>query len=470
MEVQNDTLLTILEFSKKISETRDYTLLQKLLVEYAKKLTKANRATVWFCDDINKSLWSGVADGIYNETIPITKGLVGNCIGDDCAIISNNMHLDERFYSTIEKKTGYVAKNCIVVPLKNGYDEIIGAIQILNKSQGEEDFEHNDLEILEFLVTLTTNILNTLFLDFQINKIFEYNAKISDENDTEKLLLMLTDMGKDILKADRATIWLYDEVQDKLWTKVAHGVDRLESSSKNGIVGEVFRKRETIICNNPYEDTRFNKEIDIKTGYKTKSIIAIPLKSGDGRVIGVFQCINKISKKSEFLYSDATRIKIVGTYLANTLERSSLLYKNEFLEKRVAEETAKRVTQERMMLQNSKMAEVGNMMEAILHQWKQPITVISLVCDVATSINEDEEFSVEEAMYSFKTIKKNVNSLLETVNDFRSFFKPDKEKKRFSPVEIFERVKKSISHHLMKHSVTLTINGDKHLITTGYPN
>ncbi|NWF66556.1 MAG: GAF domain-containing sensor histidine kinase [Campylobacterales bacterium] len=380
------------------------------------------------------------------------------------------MHNDSRFYLTIEKKTGYVAKNCIVVPFKNSHDEVIGALQILNKSNGNEDFTQKDLELIEFLVSFTTNILNSLFLDFQINKIFEYTAKISDETDTEKLLVMLTNMGKDILKADRATIWLYDEQKDILWTKVAHGVDRLENSSTTGIVGETFKLNNTIICNNPYEDSRFNKEIDEKTGYKTNSIIAISLKGSDNRVIGVFQCINKKSKKSEFLYSDITRIKIIGSYLANTLERSSLLYKNEFLEKRVAEEISKRVSHERIMIQNSKMAEMGNMMEAIIHQWKQPISATSFVCDVSISFINDNSLTLDSAKKNFQTIYKNITSLTDIINDFRNFFKPDKEKKEFFVVELLEKVAKAMSHHLMSNSADLEIHGDKNLMTVGYPN
>ncbi|NWF66555.1 MAG: hypothetical protein HXX81_03700 [Campylobacterales bacterium] len=71
-----DILSVVLEFSKKVSEIKDYTLLQEMLVDYSKRLTKAQRATVWFCDDLNKTLWSGVADGLCNENIPIYSGIV----------------------------------------------------------------------------------------------------------------------------------------------------------------------------------------------------------------------------------------------------------------------------------------------------------------------------------------------------------------------------------------------------------
>lgn len=470
MENSHEILAYMLEFSKKVSEMKDFTLLETTLVDYAKKITKADRATIWFCNDLNKTLYTGIADGIDNEVIPIDSGIVGSCIGDDCSTISNNMHKDSRFYPGVEHKTGYIAKNCIVVPFKNPNYEVIGAIQVLNKNYATEQFNNNDLELLEFLVTFATNILHTLFVNFQINKIFEYTTKISDETDTEKLLITFTKMGKDVLRADRATIWLYDKEKEILWTKVAIGIEKLELDSKSGIVGEAFTTQEVIVCNDPYKDPRFNQEIDRKSGYITQSIIATPLKDSHNNVIGVFQCINKKSKKSEFLYSDITRMKIVSTYIANTLDRSSLMNLNEELEKRVQEETNKRVMQEKISLHNAKMAEMGGMIEAIIHQWKQPIAAITIVTDMSLYTLAYDNVSLEELEKNFAKIKRNIHRLNDTIDDFRNFFKPDRDKKIVNIASILHKVSDIMSHQLMKFNAILLVTCEPHIETLGFPN
>lgn len=324
MNTQQNHLETIIRFSERIAEERDYSILETLLCDFAKELTGAHRATIWFCDEKAFSLWPSVADGLEFETIPMDNGLAGYAVMHEQSVLCNDVHNDPRFYPEIEKKSGYETINTIVVPFKNPNDEVVGALQVLNKSGGTQEFTADDLRLVRLAVNFTTSILNVIYLNFRINTIFEYTAKIADETDTDKLLMLLANMGKDILKADRATLWLSDDEKGILWTKVAHGVERLEIPSSQGIAGSVYATDKTLIVNDPYNDPRFHKEVDLATGYKTKSIIAIPLKTTDGKTIGVFQCVNKIAKKSEFKSIDMSRMKMIGGYMVNTIELSRL--------------------------------------------------------------------------------------------------------------------------------------------------
>lgn len=313
-------LETIIHYSEMIANERDYSTLEGMLCEFAKKLTGAERATIWFCDEKAFSLWTSTADGLGIETIPMDKGLAGYAVMNELPVMCNDAHHDPRFYDVIEKRSGYEMRNTIVVPIKNPNDETVGALQVLNKLGGNEEFTDDDLRLVTFAVNFATSILNVIYLNYRINKIFDYTAKIADETDADKLLPLLADMGKDIVKADRATLWLYDEERNILWTKVAHGVNRLEITPDNGIAGAVFTTQKSLIVNDPYNDSRFHKETDARTGYTTKSIIAIPLKTTEWKKIGVFQCVNKIAKNSEFKSIDMSRMKMIGGYMASTLE------------------------------------------------------------------------------------------------------------------------------------------------------
>ncbi|XP_077864639.1 cGMP-specific 3',5'-cyclic phosphodiesterase-like [Saccoglossus kowalevskii] len=100
-----------------------------------------------------------------------------------------------------------------------------------------------------------------------------------------------------------------------------------------GIVGHVALTKETVNIKNAYEDPRFNREIDLKTGYKTHSILCMPICSHEGEVIGVAQIINKISGDHEFTAKDQEVFQNyltfcgIGLMNAQLFEMSVLEYK-----------------------------------------------------------------------------------------------------------------------------------------------
>ncbi len=144
-------------------------------------------------------------------------------------------------------------------------------------------------------------------------------------------------------------------------------------------------------------------------------------------------------------------------------------YKNN-LEIKVEEETAKRLDQEKILLQNAKMAEMGGMLGAIIHQWKQPITIISMLSDIMSRDIEMNEVDVEDMKDNMYTIKERVLFLSHTIDDFRNFFKPDKEPKSFSPKTVVEEIVKIIEHQILKYKATVRVDGQGDVFAMGFPN
>ena len=320
----DDILDSLLTFSEEIAEINDYMLLEEKLLFYAKKLVGADRGTVWYCDDRQKTIYTHLADGIDQLSIPMNTGLVGTAIQTEESIICNDVSKNPKHYSAIDLKTGYKTKNTIIIPFKNAANEIIGALQILNKDNGKSDFCQTDLRLLNLAVSIVGATLNTIFLNFQINKIFEYVASVADEGDVNSILARLADMGKDILRAERTTIWLADN-NKTLSAKVAQGIqNKVSIPFDSGLVGHSYITGEPVICNDPYNDSRFNQEIDKQTGFITKSVIAMPLRTSDGRVVGAFQCVNKIGRSGKFEEADFLRMKMIASYIAKTAELNEL--------------------------------------------------------------------------------------------------------------------------------------------------
>ena len=115
----------------------------------------------------------------------------------------------------------------------------------------------------------------------------------NNSKDHTLLFTYLTNLGKTIVDADRASFWKWDKRRSQLWTMSATGVDKIIIPDDTGLVGKALRLKNALIVNDPYSDPDFNKDIDVKTGYKTKSVLVLPVADINGDFIGALQLINK---------------------------------------------------------------------------------------------------------------------------------------------------------------------------------
>jgi serine phosphatase RsbU (regulator of sigma subunit) len=172
------------------------------------------------------------------------------------------------------------------------------------KTQGHHVYEHSDQDAQRIS-----------------RVIFDYAAKIGGEQETEGLLRLNAGMARDLLGADRCTIWLIDSTSRELWTKVAHGTDEIRVSIDHGLVGACVTRNEPILVQDAHADSRFNTGIDTVTGYITKSVLCIPLHSAEGKVIGAFQALNK---PGGFTEDDAHLLGLAAAYSASAIEGQRL--------------------------------------------------------------------------------------------------------------------------------------------------
>jgi putative methionine-R-sulfoxide reductase with GAF domain len=123
--------------------------------------------------------------------------------------------------------------------------------------------------------------------------IFDYAAQIGAAQDLDALLELNAGMARDLVGADRCSIWLVDNKHRRLWTKVAHGVRELHVPIGQGLVGAALTRNEAILVNDTSQDQRFLRSVDIESGYVTKSVLTLPLHGVDGKPIGALQVLNK---------------------------------------------------------------------------------------------------------------------------------------------------------------------------------
>jgi sigma-B regulation protein RsbU (phosphoserine phosphatase) len=151
--------------------------------------------------------------------------------------------------------------------------------------------------------------------------IFDYAAKIGAAQDLDALLVLNAGMARDLVGADRCSLWLVDTRKSRLWTKVAHGVEELNIPIGQGLVGACVARNEAILVNDTSRDERFLRSVDIESGYVTTSVLTLPLHGMDGKPMGALQVLNK---PGGFLPEDVDLLGLCSAYSASALETQRL--------------------------------------------------------------------------------------------------------------------------------------------------
>lgn len=123
----------------------------------------------------------------------------------------------------------------------------------------------------------------------------DVTAALGATQDLDVLLELILEKLKQLLHADRATLYLLDDARGELVSRFTVGseVRSIRLAVGEGIAGTVARSGKPLRVRDAYRDRRFHNEWDRVTGYRTRSIVAAPLKNHLGRIIGVVQVLNK---------------------------------------------------------------------------------------------------------------------------------------------------------------------------------
>ncbi len=165
--------------------------------------------------------------------------------------------------------------------------------------------------------------------------LLEITRKIAGLKTLEEILWTLIEFVTEELSADRGTLFLNDNETNELYSRIAQGELTREIRILNnvGIAGAIFQSQVGEVIHDVYQDTRFNKEVDQETGYKTKNMVCCPVKTVDGKTIGVIQVLNK--KKGRFTKDNLFFVESVATQAAVSIQNAQ---NSEHFEKKRAKE------------------------------------------------------------------------------------------------------------------------------------
>ena len=146
------------------------------------------------------------------------------------------------------------------------------------------------------------------------------SQKVSGVESLDEVLEALVLVTAQELQAERCSLFLNDPQTGELYSRVAQGSRRREIRLMNnlGIAGHVFNTGESLIVHDAYADPRFNRANDEQTGFITRSILCVPVRTGRGEIIGVSQVINRL--KGRFTKADLELMTAMTSHSALALQ------------------------------------------------------------------------------------------------------------------------------------------------------
>lgn len=152
-------------------------------------------------------------------------------------------------------------------------------------------------------------------------KLIEFGSQILYKKSLPEGLPHIAKYAKEIIGADRCSMFIYSPKRSEFWTTLADGVERITIPSDKGIVGKTLKIKKPIIENDVYSSSTFFKDIDKMTGYKTNNIVTAPIFNNDKEIVGVLELLNK---DGGFTENDLKHMTFFSKSLSNFIDLINL--------------------------------------------------------------------------------------------------------------------------------------------------
>jgi len=307
-----------------------------VFVEEVRRLLKADRSSVYLVDRASSTLQSVCSKERVIVRLPIGQGIAGKCAETGEAIVIDDAYSDSRFDDKFDVENNYKTRHILCVAIKGSTGNILGVVQMINKLSkaggGEESkqtagFGQSDVEILRGLVAKATLAIEKAQLFHDVKAVMHANTVMNAVQMFVVLICLVLVSVRVLVLADRCTLLIHDKGTQTLWSRVASGVDEFRIPADKGIAGEVVRSSSVLNVGEVYQHPKFDPSLDQKTGYVTKSILALPILNSMHEVIAVIQMVNKLDTKGQaisFGSSDENIMKAFVNHVAVAITNSQM--------------------------------------------------------------------------------------------------------------------------------------------------
>ncbi|MCW5750577.1 MAG: GAF domain-containing protein [Alphaproteobacteria bacterium] len=308
------------------------TMLPRMVALIA-EVMEAETASLFLHDPESDELFSRVMAGTRIEEIriPAGAGIAGAVFRSGQSELVPDAYADPRFNTDVDRRSGFRTRDILCVPVKDPTSRVVGVAQALNRQS--RTFDQADRAMLEAIAAQAAAALEHARLYESLERarreeaqLLEISEAISSDLQLDTLLGRIVQATTELLDAERATLFLHDPMRDELWSKVATGggtaLAEIRMPAGTGIAGSAFRSGEVENIADAYMDPRFNQDVDRRSGFRTRSILCLPVRDRAGDKLGVMQVLNR--RDGPFTPHCVRRLKAFSAQIAIAIANARL--------------------------------------------------------------------------------------------------------------------------------------------------
>ena len=308
------------------------------------QILQADRTTIFLLDSEKNQLWAKIPQGEMGRPlemrIPLNIGIAGHvAVTGECLNIAQP-YQHQLFNREVDERPGYQTRNLLCMPIFSSSNQVVAVVQLLNKT-GEGEFNLEDEQHFRDFAASIGIILETCQSFYMAARnqrgaaaLLRATASLGQSLDLEATLRLVMDQARNLMQADRSTLFMLSKERAELWSKVAKADGKtmmeIRIPANRGIAGCVASTGQPLNIPDAYKDPRFDPSTDQRTGYKTRNILCMPVFNSAGDLIAVTQLINK--QQGSFTASDEEFMRAFNIQAGIALENAKL-FENLLLEK-----------------------------------------------------------------------------------------------------------------------------------------
>lgn len=307
-----------------ISELIQTTRLRQFIEKVSEKLTKifnCHDAELWAYNTQSNIVSKFTTTADVPTDVPASEaGIAGFSLRKQVPVSVTSARVHSAFFQKSDINGDF---SVLSIPIRDQDSPMIYSVVLRGKRLPRFFTEHDELNSAMSAERSHQQLEDSMKKQGDLKMLLEVAEILSGELKFEDLIPKIMSKACDLVKASRCSLFIANDARDKLITAFSGGVKGgIEVPFRSGVVGACATTAEVVNVKDAYEDPRFNRTQDLKTGFRTVTILCVPIFDKKGQVKGVTEMINKID--GFFTDEDSRLIEIFNVFTGISLDNAQL--------------------------------------------------------------------------------------------------------------------------------------------------